>query len=150
MREDDGLFSSIPVYDGTNPFLFECWLNDIDQASHLTNRSLRKELMKKSGGVVCNTLSMIDDRWKDYAIVAKLRQDFSLMSTMNRAREELKSMVQPPGQPISVYIYKYDQAHFLATSIRAHNENNPSAIQEFIASLDTNLKRMVAKKYAEV
>ena len=105
---------------------------------------------EESGGVVHNILSMIDDQWTDDAIIAKLRQDFSSISTMNRAREELKSMVQPPGQPISVHIYKYNQAHFLATGIKAQNENHPSVIQEFIASLDTNLKRMVTKKYADV
>ena len=71
---------------------------------------------------------MIDDQWMDNAIVAKLGQDISSMSTMNRVREEFKLMVQPPGHPISAYIYKYEQAHFLATGIRAYDENHPSAI----------------------
>ena len=93
MREDDRLFSSIPVYDSTNLTLFECWLDEIDQATHLTNMSLRKELLKKSGGVVHNILSMLNDRWMDDTIVAKLRQDFSSMSTMHRVREQLKLMV---------------------------------------------------------
>ena len=108
MYDDHGLFSSIPVYGGSDSTLFQRWLDEIDQATHLTNKSLRKEFLKKSGGIVWNTLSMLDDWWMNDAIVAKLRQDFSSMSTMNKAWEELKSMVQPPGQPISVYIYKYD------------------------------------------
>ena len=61
MTEDDGLFDSIPMYDGTNPPLFKCWLGKIIQATHLTNRNLRTELIKKSGGVVNNTLSMMDN-----------------------------------------------------------------------------------------
>ena len=52
MREDDTLFESIEVYDRSNPSIFECWLDNIDQASHITKRDLRKELIKKYGGVV--------------------------------------------------------------------------------------------------
>ena len=48
---------------------------------------------------------------------------------MNRAREELNTLYYSPSQPISVYIYKYANTHFLATGIHAGNENYPSAIQ---------------------
>ena len=65
---------------------------------------------------------------------------------MNTAREELR-LVQPPKQPISVYMYSYAQIHYLATGIRTHQEDHQFAIQEVISSLDTNLNRMVAKKY---
>ena len=41
------------------------------------------------------------------------------MSTMNRAREELKDLKQQPGQPISSYMYKYGRIHFLATGNQA-------------------------------
>ena len=39
--------------------------------------------------------------------------------------------------------------HYLPTGIRADRETHPFAIQEFIASLDTNLKCMVVRKYTE-
>ena len=68
---------------------------------------------------------------------------------MNRARDELKSLVQAPGQPITVYIYNCSQMHYLATGIRAENECHLFAIHEFISSLGTNLKMMVARKYTE-
>ena len=93
MRDDNALFHSIEVYDGSNPTKFEKWLDSIDQATHITGRDLRKELLKKSDSVIRNTLSMMDDRWTDNAIIAKLCQDFSSLSTMNRAREELKKLV---------------------------------------------------------
>ena len=73
----------------------------------------RKELLKKSDGVIRNTLSMMDNRWTDNAIITKLCQDFSSLSTMNRAREELKNLYQEPGEPITVFIYKYGQMHYL-------------------------------------
>ena len=47
MRDDDGLFQSIEVYDGSNPAKFEKWIDSIDQATCITGRDLRKELLKK-------------------------------------------------------------------------------------------------------
>ena len=46
-------------------------------------------------------------------LIAKLCQDFSSQSTMNTAREELKSLYQEPGEPITIFIYKYGQMHYL-------------------------------------
>ena len=149
MRDDDALFHSLEVYDGSNPTKFEKWINSIDQATRITGRDLRKELLKKSDGVVRNTLSMMDDRWTDDAIITKLHQDFSSLSTMNRAREELKNLYQEPPELITVFIYKYGQMHYLSTGIRAHRETDPFAITGFIAALEPKLNKMVVRKYAD-
>ena len=117
---------------------FEKCMDSIDQATHITGRDLRKELLKKSDSVIKNTLSMMDERWMDDDIIAKLYQDFSSLSTMNRVREELKNLYQEPGEPITVFIYKYSQMHYLSTGIRAHRETHPFAIMGFIAALDPN------------
>ena len=105
--------------------------------------------MKKSTGAIRETLLMMNAAWTDNDIISKLRQDFSLMSTMNRAREELKDLKQLPGQPISSYMYKYGRIHFLATGNQAHNERYPTAIMEFIESLNPKLMRALAKKHAD-
>ena len=118
-REDDALFAGIPVYDGEDPSHFEGWLDAVEQACNMTDRKFRKELMKKSTGASRETLSMMNPYWTDDNIISKLRQDFSSMSTMNRAREELKDLKQLPGQPISSYMYKYGRIHFLATGHKA-------------------------------
>ena len=149
MRDDDTLFHSIEVYDGSNPTKFEKWIDSIDQATCITGRDLRKELLKKSDSVIRNTLSMMDGRWTDNAIIAKLCQDFSSLSTMNRVREELKNLYQEPGEPITVFIYKYRQMHYLSTGIRAHRETHPFAIMGFIAALEPKLNKMVVRKYAD-
>ena len=149
MRDDNKLFHSIEVYDGSNPTKFEKRIDSIDQATHITGRDLRKELPKKSDGVIRNTLSMMDDRWTDDAIIAKLHQDFSSLSTMNRAREELKILYQEPGELITVFIYRYGQMHYLSTGIRAHRETHPFAITGFTTALEPKLNKMVARKYAD-
>ena len=86
-REDDALFAGIQVYDGEDPSCFEGWLDAIEQACNMTDRNLRKELMKKSTGAIRETLSMMNPYWTDDDVISKLRQDFSCMSTMNRAGE---------------------------------------------------------------
>ena len=91
----------------------------------------------------------MDNRWSDDAIVTKLHQDFSSLSTMNRAREELKNLYQEPGELITVFIYKYGQMHYLSTGIRIHRETHPFAITGFIAALEPKLNKMVAREYAD-
>ena len=149
MRDDDTLFNSIEVYDGSNPTRLKKWIDSIDQATRITGRDLRKELLKKSDGVIRNTLSMMDERWMDDAITVKLHKDFSSLSTMNRAREELKNLYQEPGELITMFIYKYGQMHYLSTGIRAHRETHPFAIMGFIAALEPKLNKMVVRKYAD-
>ena len=78
MRDDDALFNSIKVYDRSNPTKFEKWMDSIDQATHIRGRDLRKELLKKSDGVIRNSLTMMDATWSDNDIIAKLHQDFHL------------------------------------------------------------------------
>ena len=70
------------------------------------------------------------------------------MSTMNRAREELKDLKQLPGQPISSYMYKYGRIHFLTTGNQPSNERYPTAVMEFIESLNPKLMQALAKKHA--
>ena len=105
MRDDDALFHSIEVYDGSNPAKFEKWIDSIDQATHITGRDLKKELKMKSDGLIRNTLSVMNGRWSDDAIITKLHQDFSSLSTVNRAKEELKNFYQELGDPIAVFIW---------------------------------------------
>ena len=148
-REDDTLFAGIEVYNGEDPSCFEDWLDAVEQACNMTDRNLRKELIKKSTGSMRETLSMMNASWTDDDIISKLRQDFSSMSTMNRAREELKDLKQLPGQPISSYMYKYGRIHFLATGNQAHNERYPTAIMEFIELLNPKIMWALAKKHAD-
>ena len=147
--EDDALFAGINVYDGEDPSKFEGWLDAIEQAWNMTDRNLHKELMKKSSGAIREILSMMNTAWTNDDVISKLRQDFSSMSTMNRAREELKDLKQLPGQPISSYMYKYGRIHFLATGNQAHNERYLTAIMEFIESLNPKLMRALAKKHVD-
>ena len=63
--------------------------------------------------------------------------------------QKLKDLKQLPGQPISSYMYKYGRIHFLATGNQAQNERYPTAIMEFIESLNPKIMRALAKKHAD-
>ena len=97
MRDDNALFHSIEVYDGSNPTKFEKWIDSIDKATRMTGRDLRKELLKKSDGVVRNTLSMMDERWSDNAIIAKLHQDFLSLSTYEQGKGRIEKSLPRTG-----------------------------------------------------
>ena len=45
------------------PHNFEGWLDAVEQACNMTDRNLRKELMKKSTGAIRETLSMMNTSW---------------------------------------------------------------------------------------
>ena len=47
MRDDDALFHSIEVYDGSNPTKFEKWIDSIDQATHITGRDLQERVAEE-------------------------------------------------------------------------------------------------------
>ena len=49
-KEHDTLFTSIPVFDGDHTQC-EQWLDNMDQATRISGRDLRTELIKKSTGV---------------------------------------------------------------------------------------------------
>ena len=149
MRDDNALFNSIEVYNGINPAKLEKWMDSIDQATCITGRDLKKELLKKSDGIVRNTLSMMEGDWTDNEVIAKLCQDFSSLSTMNSASEELKSLYQDQGEPITMFIYKCGLMHHLSTGIKAERETHPLMITGFIAALEPQLNRVIAKKYTD-
>ena len=65
--------------------------------------------MKKSTGAIRETLSMMNTSWTDDDVISKLRQDFSSMSTMNRAREEAEgseAVARSTDQLIHVQVWK--------------------------------------------
>ena len=103
--------------------------------------------MKKSIRAIREILSMMNASWTDDDIISKLRQDFSSMSTMNRAREELKDLKQLPGQPISHICTNMEGSTSLLQGTKHINERYPTAIMEFIESLNPKLMRALAKKH---
>ena len=92
-----------------NPSCYESLLDAVEQACKMTDRNLRKVLMKKSTGAIRETLSMMNASWIDNNVISKLRQDFSSMSTMNRARLRTKgseATTRSAYQFIHVQIWK--------------------------------------------
>ena len=92
-KEHDALFTSIPVFDGDRTQC-EQWLDDMDQATRISGRDLRTELIKKSTGVVRQVIMMAHPDASDDNLINIIREDFSDAPTMNEVREELLHMRQ--------------------------------------------------------
>ena len=146
--EHDALFTSIPVFDGDRTQC-EQWLDDMDQATRISGRDLRTELIKKSTGVVRQVIMMAHPDASDDDLINIIREDFSDAPTMNEAREELLHMRQKPEEQMRVYIYRYGRMHQRLSGIRAAEETHQHVIQDFIKSLKPKIKNKFANKFAE-
>ena len=147
-KEHDALFTSIPVFDG-DCTQCEQWLDDMDQATRISGRDLRTELIKKSTGVVRNVIMMAHPDTSDDDLINMLREDFSDAPTMNEAWEELLHMRQKPEEQMRVYVYRYGHMHQRSSGIRAADETHQHIIQDFIKSLKPKIKNKFANKFTE-
>ena len=147
-KEHDALFTSIPVFDGDRTQC-EQWLDDMDQATRISGRDLRTELIKKSTGVVRNVIMMAHPDASDDDLINMIREDFSDAPTMNEAQEELLHMHQKPEEQMRVYVYRYSRMHQRSSGIRAAEETHQHIIQDFIKSLKPKIKNKFANKFAE-
>ena len=147
-KEHDALFTSIPVFDGDRAQC-EQWLDDMDQATRISGRDLRTELIKKSTGVVRQVIMMAHPDASDDDLINIVREDFSDAPTMNEAREELLHMRQKPEEQMRIYVYRYGCMHQRSSGIRAAEETHQHVIQDFIKSLKPKIKNKFANKFAE-
>ena len=147
-KEHNALFTSIPVFDGDRTQC-EQWLDNMDQATRISGRDLRTELIKKSTGVVRQVIMMAHPDASDDDLINIVREDFSDAPTMNEAREELLHMHQKPEEQMRVYVYRYGRMHQRSSGIRAAEETHQHVIQDFIKSLKPKIKNKFANKFAE-
>ena len=147
-KEHDTLVTLIPVFDGDRTQC-EQWLDDMDQATRISGRDLRTELIKKSTGVVRNAIMMAHPDASDDDLINMIREDFSDAPTMNEAQEELLHMHQKPEEQIRVYVYRYGHMHQRSSGIRAAEETHQHVIQDFFKSLKPKIKNKFANKFAE-
>ena len=147
-KEHDALFTSILVFDG-DCTQCEQWLDNMDQATRISGRDLRTELIKKSTGVVRQVIMMAHPDASDDDLINIIREDFSDAPTMNEAQEELLHMRQKPEEQMRVYVYRYGHMHQRLSGIRAAEETHQHVIQDFIKLLKPKIKNKFANKFAE-
>ena len=143
-KEHNTLFTSIPVFDGDRTQC-EQWLDDMDQATRISGRDLRTELIKKSTSVVRNVIMMAHPDASDDDLINMIREDFSDAPTMNEAREELLHKCQKPEEQMRVYVYRYGRMHQRSSGIRAADETHQHVIQDFIKPLKPKIKNKFAE-----
>ena len=81
---------------------------------------------------------------------SKTKKLLLLCTTMNEAREELRSMRQLEHKSVSVYIYRWGRALYRWSGIHPENERHPHVIKDFILSLKKNIRNKITNKWAEM
>ena len=148
-KANDTMFANIRSYDGKDRQLFKDWIDEIDQACWVSERDLRTEIIKKLTGVV-RQLVMSCRNLSDDTLPTKLRSCFSVVPTMNEAREELRNLRQKEHKSITVYTYRWGQALLRSSGIHPEDERHPHVIKDFVTSLKKNIKNKIANRWAEM
>ena len=78
------------VFDGDHTQC-EQWLDNMDQATRISGRDLRTELIKKSTGVVRQVIMMAHPDASDDDLINIIREDFSDAPTMNEMKRPGRS-----------------------------------------------------------
>ena len=128
----------------------EQWLDNMDQATRISGRDLRTELIKKSTGVVRQVIMMAHPDASDDNLINIIREDFSDAPTMNEAWEGVAPHASKTGRTNACLCLQVMGACTQRSSgIRAAEETHQHVIQDFIKSLKPKIKNKFANKFAE-
>ena len=133
-KANDAMFAATKTYVGTNTWIFEEWIEKLDQACRISGHDFRTEIIKKSIGAVCKVVLTSGD-CSDDQLLANLRGCFSDARTMNQAREGLRNMRQREKESVMVYAYRWGRALVRSSAICPEDERHPHVIKDFISSL---------------
>ena len=148
-KANDAMLANIKSYDGEDRQVFEDWINEIDQACQVSEHDFRTEIIKKLTGVARQVVMSCRDLSND-ALLNKLRSCFSVVPTMNGAREELRNMRRKEHKSITVYTYGWGQALLRSSGICPEDERHPHVIKDFVTSLKKNIRNKIANRWAEM
>ena len=107
-RGYDRFFKDIPKFDGSDPTMFDEWIDKLETACSISGRDIRVEAICYSSGPVRRILLTIPDRttWED--IKAELRRNFSDKKNRMYATAMLTSFrPQKTGENLRNYIDSY-------------------------------------------
>ena len=107
-RGYDRFFKDIPKFDGSDPTMFDEWIDKLETACSISGRDIRVEAICYSSGPVQRILLTIPDRmtWED--IKAELRRNFSDKKNRMYATAMLTSFrPQKTGENLRNYIDSY-------------------------------------------
>ena len=149
-RQFDTAFAAIPVFDGSDRSKFFDWIEALEANCYASGTEIKDAALARSAGPVRDCLmawiQLRDDElsWED--IRKELQRNFSEIITQNHAAKELANLRQTAQETLRIYTYKYTKLHFFATGKMAAEQEDPTRILHFLASMhNTNIMDKIAR-----
>ena len=131
----DHMFTSVPIYDGTDPDTFDDWLYQIEPLCEMSHRDVRIELMGWASAQVNRIISSIplDTEWE----VARRELKRCLTEEKSRAHSAFKlaQIKQKTNENLRIYILRYQNLHTAATGKTAAEDTDPTHIIRFLGMM---------------
>ena len=146
-KANEAMFAAIDPYDRVDRGKFKEWINELDQACRISICDFRTEIKKKSIGSV-DKVVLVSGDYSDDQLLVNFRSCFSDAPTMNQVREDLRNMRQSEKESVMVYAYRWCRALLRSSGIWPEDERHPYVINDFISSLQRNIKNKITNKWA--
>ena len=134
-RDDDHMFMSIEVYDGTDPKEFEPWIEQIEIACKISGRDPRVVALAKSTGAVTEVIRSMKPglTWTEFK--NELKRCFSESKSIVHAAAIFDSFRKQDNENLRSYIHKYTKLHRGATKRSSEDEYDTQAKLHFLSRL---------------
>ena len=129
------IFTSIPVYDGSNREEFFPWLERLEAACFYSGRNIKTEALGRSAGPVQNVIMALPDAHSWKAIREELKRCFSDQTSLGHAAAQLENRLQKPNEPLRLYIFRYSNIHKSVMKRDACYDTDPSRWFRFLTSI---------------
>ena len=131
----DHIFTSIPIYDGSDIEGFFPWLECLEAACFYSGRNIKTEALGRSAGPVQNVILALPNAHSWKAIREELKRCFSDQTALGHAAAQLENMTQKPNEPLRLYIFRYLKIHKSVTKRDACYDTDPSRWFRFLTSI---------------
>ena len=131
----DHMFAAIPIFDGSQPELFNDWMESIETLCALSGRDPRTKVMGRSGPVVQKTLKSIPSNQKWLLQREELRRCVSDIPTKAHAAQKMQEMIQEPKENLRAFIHRFSNMHYYATGKVPEGEHDMSHMMRFLSAI---------------
>ena len=143
----DHMFTSEPMYDGTDTNTFNDWLYQIESLCEMSHRDVRIELMGRANAQIKHIIRSIplDIEWE----VAHWELKMYLTEEKSRAHSAFKlaQIKQKPNENLRIFILRYQNLHAVATGKTAAEDTDPTHIIRFLGMMtNSEIARKITQK----
>ena len=134
-RNFNHIFTSIPIYDGSDREGFFPWLEHLKAACFYSGRNIKTEALGRCAGPVQNVIMTLPNARSWRPIREELKRCFSDQTSLGHAAVQLEKMTQKPNEPLRLYIFRYSKIHKSVTKRDACYDTDPSRWFRFLTSI---------------